>query len=94
MENQDTPAGRGAAIRSELVGEMVTEIMAGLNDAGLTPPEAVTTAEVLLWTLFENTMQLAPNAEMQKQAKMLCSRVLNRLASRVEAWPAKTHERN
>jgi hypothetical protein len=82
------------ALRNELVGEMVTEIVGGLDEAGLTPPEAMTTAEILLWTFMENTMKNAPGAEMQRQAKLLCTRVVMRLTSRIEAWPAKTTERN
>lgn len=85
-----------AEVRSDLVAEMVAEIIQGLGEADLTPAEGMTTAEVLLWALFEKvlgpTTGLGP--EMQLQAKLLCSRVLNRLAARVEAWPAKTHEKN
>lgn len=82
-------------VRSDLVAEMVAEIIQGLGEADLTPAEAMTTAEVLLWALCEKLLEpttgLGP--EMQHQAKLLCSRVLNRLAARVEAWPAKTHEK-
>ncbi len=83
-------------VRSDLVAEMVAEIIQGLGEAGLTPQEAMTTGEVLLWALFERTLDptTTQSAEMQLQAKLLCSRVMNRLAARVEAWPAKTHERN
>ena len=82
-------------VRSDLVAEMVTEIIQGLGDADLTPAEAVTTGEVLLWALLEKTLEptSGQGSEMQLQAKLLCSRVLNRLAARVEAWPAKTHEK-
>lgn len=92
MSNEQAPP----KLRSDVVADMVAEIIQGLGEAGCTPAEAMTTGEVLLWALFERLLEptktLPP--EMQQQAKLLCSRVLNRLASRVEAWPAKTHDRN
>jgi len=83
-----------AVLRGSVVSEVVTQTVEGMEEMGLSPAEGMTAAELILWQLMENTMKLAPNEELLRQSKLLCTRVIMRLTSRIEAWPAKTHERN
>lgn len=81
-------------IRGSVIQEAVTATVEGMGEMGLTPAEAMTAAELIVWQFMDNAMRLAPNPEMLRQSKLLCTRVIMRLTSRVEAWPAKTTERN
>lgn len=74
--------------------ELVNEVITGLGEANITPAEGMTVAELALWTLMENAMKFAKTVELQQAAKLTAMRVAARLASRVEAWPAKPSERN
>lgn len=80
-------------LRNELIMEAVNACVQGMGDMDMTPMEALVAAEIVLWTFFENGLKLCPNEELVQQSKLQASRVLNRLAARVEAWPAKTTER-
>lgn len=84
-------------VRSDVVADLVADTMKWLGESDVTPREGLVFAELLLWQLLERTIEqaaaLPDPEEMQRQAKLLCSRALIRLTSRVEAWPAKTHER-
>lgn len=81
-------------LRSNLIIEAVTKTVEGMGEMGLSPQEAMTAAELIVWQFMENTIKLAPNPELLRQSKLLCTRVIMRLSSRVEAWPAKTTDRN
>ncbi len=81
-------------VRSGELADLVAEIVEGLGETGVTPMEGLTVAELVLWTLMENSFKLAPTEGLQEGAKIIAVRVLTRLSSRVEAWPAKPSERN
>ena len=89
----DTNGGAALRLRNDVIMEAVESTVVGMGEMGMTPLEALTAAELILWTLMENGMKGSPAAVLP-QSKAMASRVLNRLASRVEAWPAKTTEKN
>lgn len=74
----------------ELVRDTVEDRLGG---AGISPAEGMKVAELVLWTLIENTFKLAQTETLREQAKLAAVRTLVRLSSRVEAWPAKPSER-
>lgn len=82
--------------RSEMIGPVVTEIVEGMGATDLTPQEAMIAAELILWTLMQNSMKLAAPSgpEMLAASKQVASRALLRISSRVEAWPAKVEDNN
>lgn len=80
-------------VRAEFVTEAATQTVEGMGEMGLSPQEGLIAGELILWTLFQNTMKGARTDELQRQAKLVCTRALNRLISRVEAWPADTTQR-
>ena len=81
-------------LRRELIMEAVNACVEGMGEMGMNPPEALAAAEIVLWTFIENGLKGSPNEEIVRQSKAQAARVLARLTSRVEAWPAKTTERN
>ena len=88
------PNGTDAQRTANLV-EMVREIVEDrMGSAGITPYEGMKVAELVLWTLIENSFKLAQNEDLRDQARLAAVRVLIRLQSRVEAWPAKPSEAN
>lgn len=73
--------------------EAVEAFVEGMGEMGLTPPEALTAAEISLWMLIENGLKGSPNPEILIQSKAQGARIVARIASRIEVWPAKTTER-
>lgn len=65
-----------------------------MNECGLTPPEALIAAEMIMFTLVENALKGAPEGPILAASKAQAARMLSRLLSRVEAWPADTSRRN
>jgi len=65
-----------------------------MKDCGLNPAEGITAAEMIMWTLVENALKLSPNELIQKASKAQAARMLSRMLSRVEAWPADTSRRS
>lgn len=65
-----------------------------MNECGLNPPEAITAAEMIMFTLVENAMKGSPNEVILAASKAQAGRMLSRLLARVEAWPADTSRRN
>lgn len=80
--------------RTDALIEIVEEIVQGLGETGITPGDGMTVAELVLWTLMNNALQLARTPELQEQAKQIAMRCVVRISSRIEAWPAKPADRN
>ncbi len=80
--------------RSGELADLVAEIVEGLGETGISPGEGMTVAELVLWTLMENSLKLAPTEGLVEGARIVAMRAVTRLSSRIEAWPAKPSERN
>ena len=86
--------GRLPGLRNDVITEAVEAAVFGMEEMGMTPPEALIAAELILWTFMQNGMKLSPTPDILRQSKGQAARVLSRISSRVEAWPAQTTERN
>jgi len=73
--------------------EAMNAFIVGMGEMGLTPLEGLLAGELALWTLIENGLKLSNEPAMLAASKAQAVRLLNRLVSRLEAWPAKTSER-
>jgi hypothetical protein len=82
-----------AEIRSQAVGEMVEEIVGQMNEAGLTVREALVVAETLLWFLFKRALDTSAPGGLQEATREALARVIVRITSRLQAWPAKVEDR-
>jgi hypothetical protein len=90
----DDPTPPKPFLRSGIVTEAVSATVQGMGEMGMSPPEALIAAELVLWTFIENGMKGSPTPDILLKTKEQAARVVARIASRIEAWPAKTHERN
>lgn len=79
-------------IRGEVVGAELDAIMERFRESGISPPEGMMVAELLLWTLIENLLKMAPPGELEK-LRATALRHCIRLESRVNAWPARIEDR-
>lgn len=92
--------------RGPIIQEAVEQILEGFKDLGLTPQEGDIVAELVLWNLMQNAMKMAaaiavdpaldpltfPDSVNLAREKNM--RIILRLSSRVQAWPAKVEERS
>jgi hypothetical protein len=93
MSTPEQDANR-IVIRSGLVADFVEQTVLGMKDCGLNPAEGITAAEMIMWVLVENALKLSPNEMIQAASKAQAARMMSRLLSRVEAWPADTSMRS
>lgn len=89
----DTQAPRRVEIRDRIVLDALEEILEKLKTDGLTPPEAMMVAELLLWQLVDNLLKLAPPPAVEKLRAAAMRGVL-RIESRIQAWPSKTQDKH
>lgn len=84
---------RKVEIRDRLVLDTLEEILEKLKTDGLTPPEAMMVAELLLWQLIDNLLKLAP-APLLERLRATALRAILRIESRVKAWPTRTEDKH
>lgn len=80
-------------VRDKLVLDTLEEVLERMRLDGLTPPEAMMVAELLLWQLVDNLLKLAPADALEKLRGAALRGVL-RLESRIKAWPTKTEDKH
>lgn len=81
-------------IRSTLVADFVEQTILGMKDCGLSPAEGITAAEMIMWMLVENALKLSPTEKIQQASKAQAARMMSRMLSRLEAFPADTSRRS
>jgi hypothetical protein len=90
MSGETQPAGR--RVRDQLILDTVNAFLERMNEDGLTPPEGLIVAELVLWQLCDNLMKLAPT-ERVEDMRLMALRKIVRLESRIKAWPARVEDR-
>lgn len=79
-------------IRREVVFSKMTEILDEFLNEGVSPPEAMLVAELLLWQLTDNLLKLSPPEHVEK-LRQTAIRAIDRLKSRAMAWPTKLEDK-
>lgn len=90
---------KAQVLRRDEIQRVSGELMAHLEESGLSPIEGFTAVEALYSLLLLRGMDAAAkttgsNEQLENEARQLALRSLARMQSRVLAWPARVEDRS